>query len=123
MVEAIRVMTTLNDTAASAALAHGVHAATDVTGFGLVGHLANVITASRVGARIDLTRVPFLPGAVELALQGAVPAGTRRNLESTRVAWGDDVSEMERLAPTKLPGIADGEGPAVAKLGWQLRGG
>ena len=97
MVDAVRVMTTLNGTAASAALAHGVHAATDVTGFGLVGHLANLIAASKVGARIDLHRVPFLPGAVELALQGAVPAGTRRNLESTPVAWGDDVPEMERV--------------------------
>jgi selenide,water dikinase len=97
MVPAIEVMTTLNDTAARAAVTHGATAATDVTGFGLIGHLQNLIDASRVGARIDVTRVPTLPGAVELAAQGAVPGGTRRNLENIAVAWTDDISEMERF--------------------------
>jgi selenide,water dikinase len=95
--QAVRVMTTLNDAAARAALAHGVTAATDVTGFGLIGHLRNLVDASGVGARIDVSRVPTLPGAVELAAQGAVPGGTRRNLASIPAEWGDDVSEMERL--------------------------
>lgn len=94
---AIGVMTTLNAAAAEAALVHGVHAATDVTGFGLIGHLANLMDASGVGARIDVTRVPMLPGAVELAAQGAVPGGTRRNLESVAVQWSDDIAPMERL--------------------------
>jgi selenide,water dikinase len=97
MVPAIEVMTTLNDGAARAALAHGATGATDVTGFGLIGHLKNVVDASGVGARLDIARVPFLPGAVELAAQGAVPGGTRRNLDAIPVEWTDDVSEMERV--------------------------
>jgi len=94
---AVQVMRLLNESAAKAALAHGVRAATDVTGFGLLGHLRNLIDASAVGARLDITRVPLLPGAVELAAQGAVPSGSRRNLESVAVQWSDDVSAMEQL--------------------------
>jgi len=94
---AVQVMTTLNDAASRAALAHGATAATDVTGYGLIGHLKNLVDASGVGARLDISRVPFLPGAVELAAQGAVPGGTRRNLEAIPVEWTDDVSEMETL--------------------------
>ncbi len=96
MAHAVAVMTTLNDAAAAAALAHGATAATDVTGFGLLGHLRNVVLASRVGARLDVTRIPFLPGAGELAAQGSVPGGTKRNLESVPVEW-EDVSEMEAI--------------------------
>ena len=97
LAHAVRVMTMLNDKAAAAALAHGVSAATDVTGFGLIGHLTNILRGSKVGARLDITRIPTLPGAVELAAQGAVPGGTKRNLESVPVYWSDEVSEMERL--------------------------
>jgi selenide,water dikinase len=97
IVPTIEVMTTLNEGAARAALTQGATAATDVTGFGLIGHLQTLIDASRVGARIDVTRVPTLPGAVELAAQGTVPGGTIRNLETVPVVWTDDISEMERL--------------------------
>lgn len=97
LAEAIGVMTTLNDGAARAAVAHGATAATDVTGFGLLGHLRNILEASGVGAQLDVARLPLLPGAVELAAQGAVPSGTRRNLETVAVEWGDDVSPMEQL--------------------------
>ena len=97
MAQAIAVMTTLNDGAAAAALAAGATAATDVTGFGLIGHLKNIVDGSAVGARIDVTRLPLLPGALELAAQGSVSGGTRRNLETIPVEWGDDVAEMERL--------------------------
>ncbi len=95
--EAISVMTTLNDGAARAAVAHGATAATDVTGFGLLGHLRNILEASQVGAQLDVGRLPLLAGAVELAAQGAVPGGTRRNLETVAVEWGDDVSPLEQL--------------------------
>ncbi len=95
--EAVRVMTHLNDRAARAAVAHGATAATDVTGFGLLGHLRNILDASQVGAKLDVARLPILAGAVELAAQGAVPGGTRRNLETVTVEWGDDVSPMEQL--------------------------
>ena len=82
MAEAIRVMTTLNEGAMSAALAHGLRAATDVTGFGLLGHLNNIVRGSRVGARLDLASVPILPDARRFAEAEVVPGGTLRNLEA-----------------------------------------
>jgi selenide,water dikinase len=93
----VEVMTALNDGAAAVALTQGATAATDVTGFGLIGHLRNLIDASGVGAHLDVTRLPILPGALELAAQGAVPGGTNRNLDSVAVEWSDDVSAAERL--------------------------
>jgi selenide,water dikinase len=94
---AVRVMTTLNDKAAAAALAHGATAATDVTGFGLIGHLTNMLRASKVGARLDVAKLPILPGAAELAARGAIPGGTKRNLEAVPVEWGADISDVEKL--------------------------
>jgi selenide,water dikinase len=96
LAQAVTVMTTLNDAAGRIALEHAT-AATDVTGFGLIGHLSNIVQGSQVGARLDISRVPSLPGAVELAAQGIFPGGTRRNLETIPVAFGDDVSQVERL--------------------------
>lgn len=77
---AVEVMTTLNRAAAEAALACGVQAATDVTGFGLLGHLSEITGGSSVGARIDHRWVPLLPGVEDLAAEGVVPGGTSRNL-------------------------------------------
>ena len=94
---AVTIMTTLNDGAARAALESGVRCATDVTGFGLLGHLANITAASRVGARVEFSRLPFLPRALELAAEGYVPGGTRRNYESVPVEWDPDLGETERL--------------------------
>jgi selenide,water dikinase len=76
---AVAAMTTLNRDAAEAALAAGVEAATDVTGFGLLGHLHRMLRASGVAGEVDAARVPFLPGAAELAAAGFVPGGTRNN--------------------------------------------
>jgi selenide,water dikinase len=99
MAEAVRSMTTLNDGAMRAALEVGVSAATDVTGFGLLGHLAHILDASAVAAEIGYESIPVLPHAMNLAGRGVVPGGTTRNLESlaTRVTWADDVSETERI--------------------------
>jgi selenide,water dikinase len=72
-------MTTLNRPASEAALAACVRAATDVTGFGLLGHLHRMARASGVAAEIDAARVPFLPGAAELAAEGFISGGTRNN--------------------------------------------
>jgi len=72
-------MTALNRPASEAALAAGVLAATDVTGFGLLGHLHRMARASGVAAEVDAARVPFLPGAAELAGAGFVSGGTRNN--------------------------------------------
>ncbi|MCV7093981.1 selenide, water dikinase SelD [Mycobacterium kubicae] len=79
--EAIAVMTTLNAEAARAALAAGAECATDVTGFGLLGHLHKLARASGVTAVIDATAVPFVAGAREAVAAGYVSGGTRRNLE------------------------------------------
>jgi selenide,water dikinase len=76
---AVAAMTTLNRDASEAALAAGVVAATDVTGFGLLGHLHRMLRASGVAGQVDAARVPFLPGAAELAADGFVSGGTRNN--------------------------------------------
>ena len=76
---AVAAMTTLNQDAAEAALAAGVEAATDVTGFGLLGHLHRMLRASGVSGQLHAARVPFLPGAAELAGAGFVSGGTRNN--------------------------------------------
>jgi selenide,water dikinase len=79
--EAIAVMTTLNAEAARAALAVGVECATDVTGFGLLGHLHKLARASGVTAVIDSTAVRYVDGAREALAAGYVSGGTRRNLD------------------------------------------
>lgn len=84
--EAIRLMSHLNRQAGEAMVAAGASAATDVTGYGLLGHLANL----RVGADIHLRAVPLLGGVRELALAGLFPGGTHRNHDALRdaVDWG-----------------------------------
>ena len=79
--QAIDAMTTLNAAAAGAALAAGVKCATDITGFGLLGHLHKLARASGVTAVIDSTAVPYLDGAREALAAGYVSGGTRRNLD------------------------------------------
>jgi len=86
----IEVMLTLNRQASEAMLAAGATAATDVTGYGLIGHLANL----KGGADIDLRAVPFLDGVRELAERDLFPSGSRRNHDAYRdqVDWGDTAS-------------------------------
>ena len=79
--DAIRVMTTLNRTAAEALAGFDVHALTDVTGFGLLGHLRNVTAASGVTATVRAGAVPVLPAARTYAAAGIAPGGTRANLK------------------------------------------
>ena len=76
---AVSVMTTLNDTGRDAALAVGVNAATDVTGFGLLGHLRELCVASGVGAIVHASSVPVIEGVRELIEAGMVAGGTQRN--------------------------------------------
>ncbi len=98
LTEAVRSMTTLNDGAARAALAVGVSAATDVTGFGLLGHLAHMLAASQVGAEIAFEAFPVLDHARNLAGRGVVPGGTTRNLAAAEgVEWADDLSQTDRI--------------------------
>ena len=93
----IALMSQLNSEAKNAALACGAHAATDVTGFGLLGHLHNLASASKLSARLRASAVPVLDFARPLAQAGKVPGGTKRNL-----AW---------VEPNTLfaPGIAEFE--------------
>jgi selenide,water dikinase len=101
LAEAVRSMTTLNEGAARAALAVGVSAATDVTGFGLLGHLSHMLAASRVGGEIAFDTLPILDHARNLAARGVVPGGTTRNLEAAaHVDWADDLSQTDRILCT-----------------------
>ena len=96
---AIDAMTALNDGAAAAASFAGVRAATDVTGFGLLGHLGQMLLASGVAAEIWAGAVPWLVGARRLAEEGHIPGGSRRNLASTSeaTAWDPGIDDIERL--------------------------
>jgi selenide, water dikinase len=96
---AVDSMTTLNRGAAEAMLRIGVSAATDVTGYGLIGHLHNLLRASGVAAVLRAGAVPLLPGAAELAATGCVPGGTRRNLADSAayVLWPATFTELQRL--------------------------
>ena len=93
--EAVATMTELNRDAARAALAAGVRAATDVTGFGLLGHLFKMCRASGVGAVIDASAVPRLGGVDESIAAGYVSGGTRRNLDWVRPSLTADDSVTE----------------------------
>lgn len=104
---AVEVMTTPNDAAAEAMVEVGAEAATDVTGFGLLGHLQRMLAASGVGARIDASAVPVLPGVLDLAMMDVVPGGTRRNHAFVRpsVQWGRlSVPEQLVLADAQTSG-------------------
>jgi selenide, water dikinase len=100
MAAAVEVMTALNRAAAEAAQAVGASAVTDVTGFGLLGHLHELTKASGLSARVDAASVPMLPGALELvrASEAVIAGGTRRNREwlEQAVSWGAGVDEPHR---------------------------
>jgi cysteine desulfurase len=95
----IETMAGLNRLAAEAMQEVGVNACTDVTGFGLLGHLLEMMTGSGTSAGIRAGEVKLLPGAVELATSGVVPGGTMNNMEYTSpsVRYDDGVSEVMRL--------------------------
>jgi selenide,water dikinase len=80
--EAVRWMTALNAGASQAMLAHAVRAATDVTGFGLLGHAGAMAAASNVSLSIDSGRVPFMDRVLTLVREGVVPGGTRHNAQT-----------------------------------------
>ena len=96
---AVETMATLNRAASEAMMEVGVNACTDVTGFGLMGHLTGMLRASRVSAEISVSKAPVLPGVDELLEQGVAPGGTHRNQAGVEdyVEWDDAVSENERL--------------------------
>jgi selenide,water dikinase len=137
------VMTTLNAPAAEAALAVGPSAMTDVTGFGLLGHLHELAEASGVAAEVDAAAVPAIEGVRDLVAAGdAISGGSRRNREfaETFTTFADGVSEHERallcdamtsggLLVATVAGLADemeealrAAAPATARMGTLVEG-
>jgi selenide,water dikinase len=101
---AIEVMTTLNAGARDAAVDVGVHAATDVTGFGLLGHMREMCVASGVSAVVDADAVPVIPGVRDLLADGMVAGGTQRNL-----AFVSPDVDFGSLAPDEQLLLADAQ--------------
>ena len=124
--EAVASMASLNRDASRAALAAGVRAATDVTGFGLLGHLYKMCRASGVTARVDAAAVPYLDGAREALAAGHVPGGSRRNLDWVRphlvASAGVDEGELLLLADAQTSGglLVVGEVPGAPVVGETL---
>jgi selenide,water dikinase len=100
MREAIAWMVTLNERASRAMTFAGAHAATDVTGYGLLGHAAEMAHASRVSLRIDAGSVPVLPRVLELIEAGVAPGGTKDNaaVDAHFTAFDPVVPNALRLA-------------------------
>ena len=125
---AIEVMTTLNRDASKAALEAGARAATDVTGFGLLGHLYKMGRASGVGMILDRAAVPLVDGAAEALRDGFVSGGTRRNLEWVRHAVqagpGIDEDDLLLLADAQTSGglLVIGEVPGYPIIGETVEG-
>ena len=120
--QAIANMTTLNDRAAATAIASGAKCATDVTGFGLLGHLHKMARASGVTAVIDAAAVPYVEGAREALRDGFVSGGTRRNLDWVRPhldAGRTDEHELLLLADAQTSGglLVAGELPGYPIVG------
>jgi selenide, water dikinase len=119
--EAVACMTTLNRDAARAALEAGVRCATDVTGFGLLGHLLKLVRASGVSAVVDADAVPYLDGGRAALAEGYVPGGSRRNLEWVRphVESAVDADELLLLADAQTAGglLVAGEIPGHPVVG------
>lgn len=124
--QAVDAMTTLNRDASEAALAAGITAATDVTGFGLLGHAYKLARASGVTAVIDSSAVPYLEGAREALRDGYVSGGTRRNLDWVRPHTdlsSVDEDEALLLADAQTSGglLLAGEIPGAPVIGELVR--
>jgi selenide,water dikinase len=120
---AVEAMTVLNGDAAEAARACGAHALTDVTGFGLLGHLHEMCESSGLAAEVDAASVPALPGALELAASGGAEAGgSRRNAEDAArfTAWSGDVPPERRALLTDA--ITSGGLLAAVPAGAEMTG-
>jgi selenide, water dikinase len=116
---AVASMTQSNAEAARVAVASGATGATDVTGFGLLGHLRNALDASGADAQIDAAAVPLLPGARDLAADGMIPGGTRKNLDwaSERIdeAPDDDLTMLLLADAQTSGGLLFGASPEEAE--------
>jgi selenide,water dikinase len=108
---AIRSMTTTNRSAARIGRAHGVTAATDITGFGLLGHLRNIVRGSDVAAIVELAALPLLPEAKQHLREKVCPAGSKANRAyvATETGWADGAALAAEAAD-------DGERELLASL-------
>lgn len=97
--EAIRIMSSLNREASEAMIESGANACSDITGFGLMGHLREMVEGAGVSAEIQLSKIPVIDGTFDLLCQGIAPGGTSRNLDSLHdsVEWSDGISENDKL--------------------------
>ncbi len=125
---AVAVMTELNRGASAAALVAGARAATDVTGFGLLGHLHKLVRASGVGAVVNRSAVPLVDGALDALKAGFVSGGTRRNLDWVRphlhAGPGVDEDDLLLLADAQTSGglLVVGEVPGYPVIGETVAG-
>lgn len=96
---AIEVMSALNRASSEAMMEVGVNSCTDITGFGLLGHLQTMVQASRVTARVRFSQVPLIEGTWKLALAGVAPGGTHRNLHSVDqvTSWDSSISQEAKI--------------------------
>ncbi len=96
---AVDVMATLNKGAAEAMMRVGINSCTDITGFGLMGHLRGMTRGSKVGAIINAPDVPVLPGVWDLLEKNVVPGGTFRNMNGIEdsVDWDESLTDQQRL--------------------------
>ena len=97
--ETTAIMSTLNRTAADLMLKHGAHAATDVTGYGLLGHLLEMCQASSVTAEVNFDSLQFIDGVEELALKDVIPGGSERNFDfvSPHIKFPDDLPQHRKI--------------------------
>ena len=97
--DAINSMSSLNKNSAQELRDYNVNAVTDVTGFGLLGHLKEMCENSNVSSKVNFQDLLFLDGAKELAMSGVMPGGTKRNLKSVEefVSFSDRLNEIEKL--------------------------
>ena len=92
-------MATLNRTASETMLKYDTHAATDVTGFGLLGHLREMVMDTKLGAELDFDKVPFFEDARKFATAGIIPAGSKNNLKWVfdDIIFDDKLSDVDRI--------------------------
>jgi selenide, water dikinase len=114
---AVEVMTTLNATASRLALAAGLCCGTDVTGFGLLGHLFKLARASNLTAVLDSAAVPLIEGALAAALAGYIPGGSRRNLD-----WVAPHADLGDLPAERLLLLADAQTSGGLLLAGEIPG-
>jgi selenide,water dikinase len=95
----VKIMAALNRYASEAMIEIEAHACTDITGFGLLGHMCEMVQASKTGAKIYVSRIPVIEPALQLAKENIVPGGTLSNLKfaKARADWGKGITDEEKL--------------------------